>query len=220
MRAPAVLAFVSALAAAAVPALAQQPPSRPAAPSAAPAQAQPQRASPLGALGSNNTKEPIKIDADRLDVFEREGKAVFAGNVVAVQGDTTMRCSTLTVFYEQQRAQGGNRAAAPAPAGGAQGDAIRKIDCKGPVTVVQKDQIATGDNAVFDRAANKVLLDGNVALSQGKNVTKGEKLVYDLNTGIANVETKPGGRVRALFVPGEQNASQGQQGQQGQKPRQ
>ena len=27
-------------------------------------------------------------------------------------------------------------------------------------------------------------------------------MVYDLNTGVANVETTPGGRVRALFVPG------------------
>ena len=126
-----------------------------------------------------------------------------------------MRCSQLTVFYEQQRGQGGAAAPRTATTPNAQGDAIRKIDCKGPVTVVQKDQVATGDNAVFDRAANKVLLDGNVALSQGKNVTKGEKLVYDLNTGIANVETKPGGRVRALFVPGEQNAQGNAQGGQG-----
>ena len=31
---------------------------------------------------------------------------------------------------------------------------------------------------------------------------RAHRLVYDLNTGVANVETKPGGRVRALFVPG------------------
>lgn len=209
MKAPVLLALAAAFAVTVAPALAQQAPRQ-----TAPAPAQ--RQSPLGALGSSNSKEPIKIDADRLDVFERDGKAVFAGNVVAVQGDTTMRCSVLTVFYEQPKTQAGGRAATPVPAAGAQGDAIRKIDCKGPVTIVQKDQIATGDNAIFDRAANKVLLDGNVALSQGQNVTKGEKLVYDLNTGIANVETKPGGRVRALFVPGEQSAPQGQQGQ---KPR-
>ena len=45
-----------------------------------------QKESPFGAVGGG--KEPIKIDADRLDVFDRENKAVFAGNVVAVQGDT------------------------------------------------------------------------------------------------------------------------------------
>ncbi len=172
------------------------------------------RASAFGELGTN--KEPIKIDADRLDVFDKEGRAVFAGNVVAVQGDSTMRCTSLTVLYEQGRgaAAAGATTAAPAePAkaaasrGGANplagGDsAIRKINCKGPVTIVSKTQVATGDNAEFDRAANKVVLVGNAALSDGPNVTRGERVAYDINTGIANVM---GGRVRALIVPGSQN---------------
>ncbi|HEY8382338.1 MAG TPA: LptA/OstA family protein [Microvirga sp.] len=168
----------------------------------------------FGALGSN--KEPIKIDADKLDVFDRESRAVFEGNVVAVQGDSTIKCTTLTVFYEQNRqgaatagATTGATGAAPRPtpaaasgAGPTGDNQIRKIDCKGPVTIVSKTQVATGDNATFDRVANKVFLIGNVALSDGPNVTRGERIVYDLNSGVANVETKPGGRVKALFVPG------------------
>jgi lipopolysaccharide export system protein LptA len=154
----------------------------------------------FGGLGAN--KEPINIDADRLDVFDKESRAVFAGNVVAVQGDTTMKCTTLTVFYEQNR-QGGGAAAKPAVSTQAAGDnAIKKIDCKGPVTIVSKTQVATGDNATFDRVANRVFLLGNVALTDGPNVTRGERIVYDLNSGVANVETAPGGRVKALFVPG------------------
>jgi lipopolysaccharide export system protein LptA len=158
---------------------------------------------PLGGLGAN-TKDPIKIDADRLDVFDREGRAVFAGNVVAVQGDSIMRCSTMTVYYEQNRAAGGQAPAAAPAAPGAGGDSsIKKIDCAGPVTVTAKTQVATGDNAVFDKAANKVILSGNVALSDGPNVTRGERIVYDLESGVANVESgRSGGRVKALFVPG------------------
>ncbi|HEY8564333.1 MAG TPA: LptA/OstA family protein [Beijerinckiaceae bacterium] len=178
---------------------------RPAANAQAPAPAK-ERSGALGTLGNNN-KDPIKIDADRLDVFDKEGKAVFTGNVVAVQAESTMRCSMLTVFYEQGRATAGaqgNQGAArqPGPAGG--GDSsIKKIDCKGPVTVVSRTQTATSDNAVFDRAANKVYLIGNATLADGPNVTQGERVIYDLNTSIANVETAgPGGRVKALFVPG------------------
>lgn len=175
------------------------------------------RASAFGELGTN--KEPIKIDADRLDVFDKEGRAVFAGNVVAVQGDSTMRCSALTVLYEQGRvaaaaggtiATGGSAPAAEPAKAAARGanplsggdNAIRKINCKGPVTIVSKTQVATGDNAEFDRAANKVVLVGNAALSDGPNVTRGERVAYDINTGIANVV---GGRVRALIVPGSQS---------------
>jgi lipopolysaccharide export system protein LptA len=157
-----------------------------------------ERAVGFGNFGAS--KEPIKIDADRLDVFDKEGKAVFAGNVVAVQGDSTMNCTQMTVFYEQQNRQGG-QASSPGPQG-ADDNSIKKIDCQGPVTIVSKTQVATGNNASFDRVSNKIFLTGNAALSDGPNVTRGERVVYDINTGVANVETKPGGRVRALFVPG------------------
>ena len=164
---------------------------------AALAQAGRERAVGFGNFGSS--KEPIKIDANKLDVFDKEGRAVFAGDVVAVQGESTMKCTVMTVFYEQRDQNGGQ--AAPA-AQGADDSAIKKIDCKGPVTIVSRTQVATGENATFDRGSNKILLTGNATLSDGPNVTKGERVLYDINTGVANIETTPGGRVRALFVPG------------------
>jgi len=159
-----------------------------------------ERAVGFGNFGAS--KEPIKIDADKLDVFDKEGRAVFSGNVVAVQGDSTMNCTVMTVFYEQRnQGQNGAQPAAAGP-GGADDSAIKKIDCKGPVTIVSKTQVATGNNASFDRIGNKIYLTGNAALSDGPNVTRGERVIYDINTGVANIETAPGGRVKALFVPG------------------
>lgn len=79
---------------------------------------------------------------------------------------------------------------------------IRRIEAAGPVTVTQVDQVGTGDSGVYDKSENKVYLIGNVVLSQGPNVTKGErdsKLVYDLDTGYAQVI---GGRVNSIFTPG------------------
>jgi lipopolysaccharide export system protein LptA len=159
------------------------------------------RSSAFGNLGSN--KEPIKIDADRLDVFDKESRAVFEGNVVAVQGDSTVKCTMLTVFYEpRNQGAGAPAAAAPSAQAASSDSSIKKIDCKGPVTIVSRTQVATGENATFDRGSNKILLTGNATLSDGPNVTKGERVLYDINTGVANIETTPGGRVRALFVPG------------------
>lgn len=172
----------------------------------------------LGGFGGTG-KEPIKIDADRLDVFDRENKAIFAGNVVAVQGDSTIRCSTMTVHYQRGKDAGSKDTAkdavakepeakeAKASAGG--DNAIRQVDCAGPVTVVSKDQVATGDNAVFDRVANRVVLTGNVVLSQCQNVTRGSRLVYDLNSGRANMDPQAGGRVSAMFVPGGKDEGSG-----------
>lgn len=168
--------------------------------------------SPFGNIGGSG-KDPIKIDADRLDVFDRENKAIFAGNVVAVQGDSTIRCSTMTVYYKRGKdmpgkdAKGDARSAdaaadAPAPRNPAE-NGIQKVDCAGPVTVVQKDQVATGEHAVFDQDAKRIVLTGNVVLSQCQNVTRGQRLVYDMNSGRANMDPVAGGRVSALFVPGE-----------------
>lgn len=173
--------------------------------------------SPLGGLGGDS-KEPIKIDADKLDVLDKDNRAVFSGNVVAVQGETTVRCSIMTVFYEGRGGQGGAGAkpaassapAAPAAAGapGQSNDSsIKRIECKGPVTVVSKTQAATSDNAVFDRANNQVIMTGNVALNDGPNITRGEKLTYNTVTGIANVETNKGGRVQGFFVPNAADAN-------------
>jgi len=171
--------------------------------------------SPLGGLGGDS-KEPIKIDADKLDVLDKENKAVFTGNVVAVQGETTVRCTEMTVLYEGRGGQGGAasaRAATPAPAAAAAGgnqandSSIKRILCKGPVTVVSKTQAATSDNAEFDRANNVVIMTGNVALNDGPNITRGEKLTYNTVTGVANVETNKGGRVQGFFVPNSTDAS-------------
>jgi hypothetical protein len=51
---------------------------------------------------------------------------------------------------------------------------------------------------------------GNVVLTQGRNVLKGDRLIIDLKTGESRFEnqdrTVAGGRIRALFVPGEEKA--------------
>lgn len=174
--------------------------------------------SALGGLGGDS-KEPIKIDADKLDVLDKENKAVFTGNVVAVQGETTVRCTIMTVLYEGRGGQGAAKpaangapatatatpAAAPAAPNG-NDSSIKRILCKGPVTVVSKTQAATSDNAEFDRANNVVIMTGNVALNDGPNITRGEKLTYNTVTGVANVENRTG-RVQGFFVPNAGDAN-------------
>jgi lipopolysaccharide export system protein LptA len=164
------------------------------------ATAQAQTAKParqgFGSFGSNN-KAPINIEADRLDVSQKEEKATYSGNVVAVQAETTIRCSTLTVHFEQKK--GGAAQASTGPQS-AENSAIRELECAGPVTITSKTQTATGGHARYDRINAKVYLTGNVTLTDGPNITKGERLVYDINAGRGQID---GGRVRGLFMPGD-----------------
>lgn len=172
-----------------------------AAPNAAAAPSQP---GPRGLSELGSSREPIAIDADRLEVFDKEGRAVFSGNVVVVQGETTMKCAAMDVLYESSR---GRQAPAARQPGAGLGDdsSIRRMDCRGPVTITTKSQVATGERAEFDRGANKVYLIGNAALVDGPNVIKGDRVAYDLATSVARVEgSGNGGRVRTLIVPSSQ----------------
>ena len=84
---------------------------------------------------------------------------------------------------------------------------IRRIEARGGVTVITKDQNASGDLGVYDLKTKTITLSGNVVVSQGQNVMHGDRVVVDMVTGNARVESgEPGtktaqGRVRALILP-------------------
>jgi lipopolysaccharide export system protein LptA len=154
---------------------------------------------------SQNRDQPVKIDADSLEVRDKDKLATFLGNVHVVQGDTTMICQTLVVFYEQSAAPGTAAPAAvkPAPPGAGGQQQIRRLEAKGGVVVTQKDQTATGHSGVYDMKTNTVTLTGNVVVSQGQNIVRGDHLVVDLATGVSRVEAGKSthGRVEGLFLP-------------------
>jgi len=141
-------------------------------------------------LPGGNSKDPINIAAAKLDYFDKEQKLVYTGNVVATQGESKLQARTLVLFLTPKDAA----AQAGVPSSSSQ---IRRMEAAGPVTVVSKDQIGTGESGVYEKSENKVYLIGNVTLTQGPNVTKGDQLSYDLKTNRAAVT----GRVRSMFLP-------------------
>jgi len=160
---------------------------------------------------SQNRDQPIQIDAATLEMRDKKKEATFSGNVKVVQGDTTMTSKTLVVFYESTPAP----AAAPAPPPNAKAAAksapmqsttpgpggsssIKRLEARGNVVVTQKDQVVTGENAVFDTKTNLITMLGGVVLTQGKNVLRGDRLLVDMTTGVSRVESDSG-RVQGLF---------------------
>lgn len=146
---------------------------------------------------SQNKDKPVQIEAASLEVRDKDKVATFSGNVVVTQGDTTMRCKSLLVYYDTEgKSSGGMKAAQPGPGGSS---SIKKLEAKGGVHVTQKDQTATGAEGLFDMKTNSITLSGNVLITQGQNILRGERLVVDMATGAARVE---GGRVSGVFMPG------------------
>jgi lipopolysaccharide export system protein LptA len=155
-----------------------------------------------------NRDQPVKIESNSLEVRDKSRQATFSGSVKLTQGETTLQCKTLVIFYEDQ-------SAAPASKKGAQvaqksagpgSQQIKRAEAKGDVLVTQKDQTARGDNGVFDVKSNTVTLTGNVVVTQGTNVLRGDRMVVNLTTGVSTVESgqsKTGERqrVEGLFNP-------------------
>jgi lipopolysaccharide export system protein LptA len=156
---------------------------------------------------SKNRKEPIRIVSDSLEVRDKDKVATFIDNVRVTQGDTTLECKKLVVFYDGDsgaRPAATRRTASLSPSGG--GQSIRRLEAHGGVVVTQRDQTAVGDKAIYDTKSNSIMLLGSVVVTQGKNVISGEKLWVDLETGVSRVESPAGqgGRVEAVFMPGSE----------------
>ncbi len=157
---------------------------------------------------ARNRNEPVRINANSLEVRDKDKIAVFSGNVVVVQGDTTMQSKDLLVYYEGSVAPGtaGEGQTASAQTGAPQqgepvkSGQIRKLEATGGVLVKTKEQTASGDTGIFEMKTNTVTLVGKpVVLTQGPNVIRGQRLVVDLVSGVSRFE---GGRVESLIVPG------------------
>jgi lipopolysaccharide export system protein LptA len=166
-------------------------------------------------LPGQNNDQPVQIEAASLEVHDKSKTATFSGNVQVVQGDTTMKCQSLVVFYGREVGIAQNEpkqaSAMPGPKGAQD---IRRIEAHGGVTVVTKDQNASGDLGVYDLQAKTITLTGNVIVSQGQNVIHGERVVVDTVTGNARVESSEGGgtvpgRVRALIQPNQKGQNSG-----------
>lgn len=157
---------------------------------------------------SQNRDQPVHIEAATLEVRDKDKVATFSGDVRVKQGDTGLLCKTLVVFYEQDTetkgAKGANKAMTAATPGPNGEQRIKRLEARGSVVVTQKEQTATGELGIFDMKSNTVTLTGNVVMTQGQNVLRGDKLIVDLTTGVSRVESgKNGtGRVQGLFLPG------------------
>lgn len=157
---------------------------------------------------SGRGEQPVNIEADRLDVQEQEQTATFAGNVVVVQGTSKLQTNKLTIFYEKG---GGDQKAPSAPQGDVvTGRQIKRLEADGNVIVTSGEQRATGNRGVFNMATNKAQLIGNVVVTQGTNILKGDVLHVDLTTQTSRVEsTNNGGRVQGVFGSSARPKQQG-----------
>lgn len=172
------------------------------------AQAQ-QAAVPFNGLKLSDSKEPVAIDAEKLEMRDKDGVAIFTGNVSVKQGDIMLRAGRMQVFYNKSKSGDeapkngiGGLSGAGLGAGG-----IEKLEVDGKVYLKSGTQVATGDAGVYDAKSQTMVLTGEkVVLSDGDNIATGCKLTANTQTGKAFLESCKGqsGRVSIILSPKSQ----------------
>ena len=164
---------------------------------AGPALPQDKPASPAFALGDRS--QPADIRADRLEVQDNNGLAIFDGNVKVVQGRTSLETVKLTVSYADnrngnQQGQGGSKTGANALAGN-----IRTITAEGDVLMNTGNQSVSAAKALVDIEQSVATLSGAVRLSQGESSFETEVMEIEFG-GDADA---PGDGIKRVTAPGK-----------------
>jgi lipopolysaccharide export system protein LptA len=144
----------------------------------------------VSALKNHNANAPVDFAADRIELQDRADRAVLSGNVDITQGDMRLRASRVTIAY----------------ASGGQSD-VTRMDASGGVTLTSSTETARAQFAIYDLRTRLVTMIGGVVLSKnGQGETRGNRMVLNMNTGLATLDGgqvggAAGGRVTGRFTP-------------------
>lgn len=147
------------------------------------------------------SREPIHIEADRMESDQKTESVLFLGNVEAQQGDLSIKAARMTVYYQRGNSAGAAKSAEEA------GRAIDRLTASGELEIVKQNWTATGDQLEFISGERKIVLTGNTRVWQDNNLVTGDRIVLYLDEGKSVVERKDSGqseRVKAFFYPDAQ----------------
>lgn len=136
---------------------------------------------------NHDNSQPVHITSEQLEADDQAGVFVFKGDVQAQQGEVFIYAQTMTVSYVK-----GEK---------------RQIDiviAEGDVRIVQLNRVATGGKAIFYHQEGRIVLSDQPRVVQGDNTVEGEKIVVYLNDNRSVVEGSSKRRVKAVFIPAEE----------------
>jgi len=158
-------------------------------------------ASPAAAQLATNSNAPVDITADELETTNSACTSIWRGHAEALQDNARLRADTLTAEFAVKD---------PGKTGGC-GDLVR-LRADGSVYYVNPNNKVRGDNAVYDAQSNTLTVTGDVVATQGQNVLRGSRMVFNTNTGQGHMEGGARGRNKAdrprgVFYPKQNNSA-------------
>jgi lipopolysaccharide export system protein LptA len=166
-------------------------------------------AGPAAAQLATGSSAPVDITADELETTNGACTSIWRGHAEALQDTARLRADTLTIDFAKKPAGTTGEAGKT----GACGD-VTRMHAEGGVYYVTPNQKVHGDAADYDAANNTLTVTGDVVATQGMNVLRGTRMVFNTETGQGHMEGGATGRNKAnrprgVFYPKQQanNAS-------------
>lgn len=149
----------------------------------------------VSALKGHNSRAPVDVAADRIELQDRADRALLSGNVEIKQGDLTLKAPRVTVAYTR--------------AGSTE---LQRLDASGGVTVTSPSETARSQFAIYDFDRRLITMLGGVTVNRAGSNINGNRLVLDLNTGKASLDGSSSagtrtsnGRVTGRFTVPDRN---------------
>lgn len=142
-------------------------------------------------LAQKTDQQPIHVTANKLEADIKGKKVTFKDAVRAVQGDITITCRIMTIFYTDGQNSGVE---------GSQD--IKEIVASGNVIITQKNREIKGDRAEYKNKERTIVINGNpVTAKEGSNVVSGGRMIFYLDEERSIVEGVATRQVEATIFP-------------------
>ena len=113
---------------------------------------------------------PVEISAEKLEVRQKEQRAIYSGHAKAVRDTLTMTCDQIDVEY-------------------AKNNDVSRVLAHGHVEAVDGERWAAGDEADFDNTTGVLVVRGNPQARQGKRSVTGQLVTFVTGTDTVDVTT-------------------------------
>lgn len=139
---------------------------------------------------------------DSLEYWEQKKLAVARGDALVVSADRRMKGEVLAAYFVDARTSPppaavrapGQRASRTTPApsdDGGERNRLQRIEGFGNVHVSTPTDVARGDRGVYNADTGVATLAGAVRITRGDNQLNGDYAEVDLNTGISRLLSRP-----------------------------
>ncbi len=143
------------------------------------------------------TPEKIKMQTpnetvtarEKLEYDSKKRVARVVGDATAIREDKKIKADRFVAqFFEDESGE----------------LSLEFVRAVGNVVIETAGEIARADRGVYNASTEIATLTGSVKLTRGENQLNGDRAEVDLKNGVSRLlaNTSGGGRVRGLFVPG------------------